>query len=74
MLALPEGAEESRRAIGRFSMMDQQDPLLGRGFARIDMRDPRRTYVRISREPGAIVPAIAPPDPGQIPQDLARTI
>ncbi|HYJ53307.1 MAG TPA: cell division protein FtsQ/DivIB [Allosphingosinicella sp.] len=74
MLALPEGAEEARRAITRFAMMDQQDPLLGRGFARIDMRDPRRTYVRISREPGAIVPALAPPDPGQIPQDLARTI
>ena len=74
MLALPEGAEEARRAISRFSLMDQQDPLLGRGFARIDMRDPRKTYVRISREPGAIVPATAPPDPGQIPQDLARTI
>ena len=28
------------RAITRFAMMDQQDPLLGRGFARIDMRDP----------------------------------
>ena len=40
----------------------------------IDMRDPRRTYVRISREPGAIVPSAAAPDPGQIPQDLARTI
>jgi cell division protein FtsQ len=74
MLARPEGGEEARRAITRFSLMDQQDPLLGRGFARIDMRDPRRTYVRISREPGAIVPAVAPPDPGQIPQDLARTI
>jgi cell division protein FtsQ len=74
MLALPEGGEEARRAITRFALMDQQDPLLGRGFARIDMRDPRKTYVRISREPGAIVPAIAPPDPGQIPQDLARTI
>jgi len=73
-LALPEGNEEARRAIGRFAMMDQQDPLLGRGFARIDMRDPHKTYVRISREPGAIVPAVAPPDPGQIPQDLARTI
>jgi len=73
-LALPEGGDEARRAIGRFALMDQQDPLLGRGFARIDMRDPHRTYVRISREPGAIVPAVAPPDAGQIPQDLARTI
>jgi hypothetical protein len=60
-------------------MLDQQDPLLGRGFARIDMRDPHRTYVRVSRVPGAIVPATPPavpgaPDPGQPPADLARTI
>ena len=74
LLTLPEGDEAARRAITRFAMMDQQDPLLGRGFARIDMRDPRRTYVRISREPGAIVPQNASPDPGQPPQDLARTI
>ena len=74
LLTLPEGDEEARRAIARFAMMDQQDPLLGRGFARIDMRDPRRTYVRISREPGAIVPATAAPDPGAPPQDLSRTI
>src|SRR6185503_12093415 len=73
LLTLPEGEEEARRAITRFALMDQQDPLLGRGFARIDMRDPRRTYVRISREPGAIVPPTTP-DPGQVPQDLARTI
>lgn len=74
-LTLPEGLDEARRAILRFAMMDQQDPLLGRGFARIDMRDPRRAYVRISREPGARVPALAPaPDPGQLPQDLSRTI
>jgi len=74
LLTLPEGDDEARRAITRFAMMDQQDPLLGRGFARIDMRDPRRTYVRISREPGAIVPATTTPDPGPPPQDLARTI
>ena len=74
LLTLPEGDEEARRAITRFAMMDQQDPLLGRGFARIDMRDPRRTYIRISREPGAIVPPAVTPDPGQPPQDLSRTI
>jgi cell division protein FtsQ len=74
LLTLPEGDDEARRAITRFAMMDQQDPLLGRGFARIDMRDPRRTYIRISREPGAIVPPAATPDPGQPPQDLSRTI
>jgi len=73
-LTLPEGDEASRRALQRFQLMDQQDPLLGRGFARIDMRDPRRAYVRISREPGARVPPMTPPDPGQIPQDLSQTI
>lgn len=77
VLSLPEGDEDAMRAINRFAMLDQQDPLLGRGFVRIDMRDPRRTYVRVSRVPGAIVPPPAPPaapDPGQPPQDLARTI
>lgn len=77
-LTLPEGHEAAMRAIRRFAMMDQQDPLLGRGFARIDMRDPRRAYVRISREPGARVPAQAPPAPAPTaapaPHELSRTI
>ena len=38
--ALPEGEAEARRAIERFAQLDQRDSLLGRGFARIDMRDP----------------------------------
>ena len=74
LLMLPEGDDAAARAIQRFALMDQQDPLLGRGFVRIDMRDPRRTYVRISRDPGAIVPTLTPPDPGQPPADLADTI
>jgi cell division protein FtsQ len=75
VLTLPEGEEAARRALERFSLLDQNDPLLGRGFARIDMRDPRRAYIRISRQPGARVPEpAAPPDPGQLPQDLSRTI
>lgn len=74
-LSLPEGEAEARRAIERFAQLDQRDSLLGRGFARIDMRDPRRAYVRISREPGARVPEAAPaPSPGQPPRDLAETI
>jgi cell division protein FtsQ len=74
-LSLPEGEAEARRAIERFAQLDQRDSLLGRGFARIDMRDPRRAYVRISREPGARVPTEAPsPDPGPTPHDLAETI
>lgn len=74
LLMLPEGDEAAARAIQRFALMDQQDPLLGRGFVRIDMRDPRRTYVRISRDPGAIVPTLTPPDPGETPANLADTI
>ena len=75
VLSLPEGEAEARRAIERFAQMDQRDSLLGRGFARIDMRDPRRAYVRISREPGARVPeAPPPPSPGQPPADLSETI
>jgi len=74
-LSLPEGDAPARRALARFARLDQQDPLLGRGFARIDMRDPRRAYVRISREPGARVPPPPPPpSPGAPPQDLSRTI
>ncbi len=75
-LSLPEGDAESRRAIERFAQLDQRDSLLGRGFARIDMRDPRRAYIRISREPGARVPdaAVTAPDPGPPPHDLAETI
>ena len=75
ILSLPEGEAEARAAIERFASMDQRDSLLGRGFARIDMRDPRRAYIWISRQPGARVPEpTQPPDPGQMPQDLSRTI
>lgn len=72
MLTLPEG-QEAARAILRFARMDQQTQLLGRGFVRFDMRDPRRMIVRVSREPGTSVPELAP-DPGPVPEDLARTI
>ena len=74
VLALPEGGDAERRAILKFARMDQQTQLLGRGFVRFDMRIPGRFIVRVSREPGSIVPAMAPPDPGQPPQDLSRTI
>jgi cell division protein FtsQ len=78
VLTLPEGDVEARRALQRFALMDQQDSLLGRGFARIDMRDPRRAYIRISREPGATVPRLTAPPPvptsAIAPQDVSRTI
>ena len=75
VLTLPEGDDEARRAITRFALMDQQDPLLGRGFARIDMRDPAARPMSASRaSPARSCPSAAAPDPGQVPQDLARTI
>lgn len=77
VLALPEGEEAARRAVNRFAGMDQQTQLLGRGFVRFDMRDPRRMIVRVSREPGSSVPAMMPTPPRaqpQAPADLSRTI
>ena len=74
VLALPEGGEAERRAILKFARMDQQTQLLGRGFVRFDMRIPGRFIVRVSREPGSIVPAMPPSEPGQPSQDLSRTI
>ena len=74
LLSLPEGDEAARRAILVFARMDQQTSMLGRGYARIDMRIPDRAIVRLTREPGATVPQLAPPDPGAPPADFARTI
>jgi cell division protein FtsQ len=76
VLSLPEGDEPARRALTIFARMDQQSTLLGRGYARIDMRIPNRAIVRLTRQPGATVPSLAPsaPEPGQPAPDLARTI
>ncbi len=73
LLSLPEGDEAARRAILVFARMDQQTSMLGRGYARIDMRIPDRAIVRLTRQPGATVPELTP-DPGPAPADLARTI
>lgn len=73
-LTLPEGDDLAVRAIRRFAGMDQQTQLLGRGFVRFDMRDPARMVVRVTRQPGSSVPVLEQSDPGQIPDDLARTI
>lgn len=75
VLALPEGEEAALRAIAEFARRDQQAQLLGRGFARFDLRIPGRMIVRVSREPGSSVPAIAPETPpaGE-PADLSNTI
>jgi cell division protein FtsQ len=77
ILALPEGEDAALRAVTEFARRDQQAQLLGRGFVRFDMRIAGQMIVRVSREPGSVVPAIAPdeppPSPGQ-PEDLANTI
>ncbi len=80
-LSLPEGDEPARRAVTRFAGMDQQTQLLGRGFVRFDMRDPRRMVVRVSREPGSSIPTLSAEPPrqagqaGQRPaEDLSETI
>lgn len=78
VLALPEGEAAARRALGKFASMDQSVQLLGRGYVRIDMRDPKRMLVRLPGDPGSTVPDIAPPAPppaaadGDV--DTARTI
>jgi cell division protein FtsQ len=76
VLALPEGEQEAMRAIQDFARRDQQAQLLGRGFARFDMRIAGRMIVRVSREPGSTINAIAPetpPDDGA-PVDVSNTI
>jgi len=63
VLALPEGEEASKKALIHFARMDQQTQLLGRGFVRFDMRIPGKFIVRVSREPGSIVPPVDPQAP-----------
>ncbi|HEX9955237.1 MAG TPA: cell division protein FtsQ/DivIB [Allosphingosinicella sp.] len=60
ILALPEGEESARKALTRFAKMDQQTPLLSRGFVRFDMRIADKFIVRVSDKPGSSVPTLAP--------------
>ena len=48
LLMLPEGEDASRKALERFSEMERNTGLLGRGFARFDMRQEDRIYTRRS--------------------------
>lgn len=66
-LALPEGQENAARALARFAEMDRSTRLLGRGLVRFDMRIPGKLIVRVSREPGSIVPDIPDPAPAPVP-------
>ena len=79
VLALPEGEAAARKALIKFASMDQSAQLLGKGYVRIDMRDPRRMLIRLPGDPGSTVPDIvpeAPPaaSPGSGDVDTARTI
>jgi cell division protein FtsQ len=60
LLALPEGEEAAKKALGHFAKMDQATQLLGRGFPRFDMRIPGKFIVRVSNQPGSSVPAMLP--------------
>lgn len=65
MLMLPEGEDASRKALERFAEMERSTGLLGRGFARFDMRQEDRIYTRRaatlskSSETGGGIPAKA---------------
>jgi cell division protein FtsQ len=80
VLALPEGTAAAGKALAKFASMDQSVQLLGKGYVRIDMRDPKRMLIRLSNEPGSSVPEIAPEAPpapvapGSGTVDTARTI
>jgi cell division protein FtsQ len=68
-LALPEGQDESERALTRFARMDSQQRLLGRGFLRFDMRDPTKFVARLDRQVRAIDgSAVAAPAPQPAPE------
>jgi cell division protein FtsQ len=79
ILALPEGEAAARKALAKFASMDQSVQLLGKGYVRIDMRDPKRMLIRLPGDPGSTVPEIAPDVPPASPPvaadvDTARTI
>jgi len=66
VLALPEGQDKAERSLARFAEMDRKTQLLGRGLVRFDMRIPGKMIVRVSREPGSVVPDVTnlpPPAP-----------
>lgn len=72
-LALPEGKAAAQKALLLFARMDQSAQLLGRGYARFDMRIPGKMITRLSRAPGSTVPVLAP-ETGVGAPDPATTI
>jgi cell division protein FtsQ len=61
-LALPEGQDIAAHALIAFARMDGVQRLLGRGFARFDMRDPSKMAVRVLRPPETVDEAAKPAD------------
>jgi cell division protein FtsQ len=75
VLALPEGQEAAQKALVKFARMDRMTQLLGRGFARFDMRIPGKFIVRVSRTPGSTVPDLVTETPDSAaPVDQRKTI
>ena len=63
VLALPEGDAAAAKALLRFARIDGVRRLLGRGFARFDMRDPTKFVARIKRDQQTIdmpIPTVNP--------------
>jgi cell division protein FtsQ len=60
-LMLPEGDAEAAKALAYFALEDRRARLLGKGLVSFDMRDPTKTVVRVSREPGSKIEPPAPP-------------
>lgn len=60
-LALPEGDVAAVKALTRFAGLDAKDGLLGRGFLRFDLRNPKQLVVRVPR--GGAMPDAALSDP-----------
>jgi cell division protein FtsQ len=59
-LALPEGDGDAAKALVKFAQIDGVTPLLGKGYLRFDMRDPKKF---VARKPGQVVErAISDPD------------
>ena len=74
VLALPEGEEAARKALVKFARMDKSAQLLGRGLVRFDMRVPGKFVVRVSKEPGSVVPDLKSEPAPAVPVDGVKTI
>jgi cell division protein FtsQ len=49
-LALPEGKDAAEAALMKFTQIDGTKRLLGRGYSRIDMRNPLNMVIRVPRD------------------------